>query len=99
MDVQSPHDSREELNEWLTKASKTIESCTAIESVRKGGAWMKVQDDTESFTTVIATLGRECRGWAPGATLKKTVFQAMSSYSLTGPWSEIRNLAGPTLQG
>ena len=54
--------------EWLTQASKTIESCTPVESVRKGEAWTKVQDDTESFTHVIATLGRECREWAPGAT-------------------------------
>ena len=29
---------------------------------------MHVQDETESFTQVIATLGRECREWAPGAT-------------------------------
>ena len=27
-----------------------------------------MQDETESFTQVIATLGRECREWAPGAT-------------------------------
>ena len=52
--------------EWLTQASKTIERCTPVESVRKGEAWTKVQDDTESFTHVIATLGREYREWAPG---------------------------------
>ena len=45
--------------EWLTQASKTIESCTPVESVRKGEAWTKVQEDTESFTHVIATLGRK----------------------------------------
>ena len=54
--------------EWLTQAARTIESCMPIESVRKGESWVHVQDETESFTQVIATLGRECREWAPGAT-------------------------------
>ena len=54
--------------EWLTQAARTIESCTPVDSVRKGESWVHVQDDTESFTEVIATLGRECREWAPGAT-------------------------------
>ena len=54
--------------EWLTQASRTIESCTSVDSVRRGEAWKPINDETESFTQVIATLGRECREWAPGAT-------------------------------
>ena len=40
----------------------------SVESVRKGEAWPQLQVDTERFTEVIATLGRQCREWAPGAT-------------------------------
>ena len=29
--------------EWLTQAAKTIESCTPIDSVRKGESWVHVQ--------------------------------------------------------
>ena len=54
--------------EWLTQASRTIEGCMSVESVRKGEAWPQLQVDTERFTEVIATLGRQCREWAPGAT-------------------------------
>ena len=54
--------------EWLTQASQTIEGCMTVELVRKGEAWPKLQVDTERFTEVIATLGRQCREWAPGAT-------------------------------
>ena len=44
--------------EWLTQASRTIESCTSVDSVRRGEAWKPINDETESFTQVIATLGR-----------------------------------------
>ena len=54
-------------SEWLTQAAKTIETCTPVHNVRKGEAWIAVEDPTEQYTTVIATLGRECREWAPGA--------------------------------
>ena len=54
--------------EWLTQASRTIESSTSVDSVRRGEAWKPINDETESFTQVISTLGRECREWAPGAT-------------------------------
>ena len=54
-------------SEWLTQAAKTIDSCTSVENVRRGEAWKAVEDPTEQFTTVISTLGRECREWAPGA--------------------------------
>ena len=57
--------------EWLTQASRTIEGCMSVESVRKGEAWPQLQVDTERFTEVIATLGRQCREWAPGATHAK----------------------------
>jgi len=54
--------------EWLTQASQTIESCMSVDSVRKGEAWAPLQVDTQRFTEVISTLGRQCREWAPGAT-------------------------------
>ena len=54
-------------SEWLTQAAKTIDSCTSVQNVRRGEAWKAVEDPTEQFTTVISTLGRECREWAPGA--------------------------------
>ena len=54
--------------EWLTQASQTTESCMSVDSVRKGEAWAPLQVDTERFTEVISTLGRQCREWAPGAT-------------------------------
>ena len=54
--------------EWLTQASQTIESCMSVDSVRKGEAWTPLQVDTQWFTEVISTLGRQCREWAPGAT-------------------------------
>ena len=52
---------------WMTQASRTIETCTAIENVRRGEAWSSIEDEDERFTLVISTLGRECREWAPGA--------------------------------
>ena len=51
--------------EWLTQASQTIESCMSVDSVRKGEAWAPLQVDTERFTEVISSLGRQCREWAP----------------------------------
>ena len=67
---------------------------------------MHVQDETESFTQVVATLVRECREWAPGAThaevetiIEEIAALVMSLSSLTGRWSGSRNLAGPTQPG
>ena len=40
----------------------------SVDSVRKGEAWAPLQVDTQRFTEVISTLGRQCREWAPGAT-------------------------------
>ena len=53
--------------EWLNQATKTIETCTSIENVRRGEAWTAINDEAERLTLVISTLGRECREWAPGA--------------------------------
>ena len=36
--------------EWLTQASRTIESSTSVDSVRRGEAWKPINDETESFT-------------------------------------------------
>ena len=56
-------------SEWITKATRTIESCgISIESIRRGTPWVYYNDYTENFTKVIATLGRECREWEEGKT-------------------------------
>ena len=56
-------------SEWMTEATKTIESCgISIESIRRGTPWVYLNDYTEQFTKVIATLGRECREWPAGTT-------------------------------
>ena len=52
--------------EWMTEATKTIESCTSVESIRRGNPWLYIDDYQENFTRVVASLGRECRDWAPG---------------------------------
>ena len=54
--------------EWMTEASKSIESCLSVESIRRGTPWRYFEDYQERFTTVITTLGRECRDWADGET-------------------------------
>ena len=54
--------------EWMTEATKTIESCLSVESIRRGTPWRYFEDYQERFTTVITTLGRQCREWADGET-------------------------------
>ena len=41
---------------WLAQAAKTIGECCAIEDIRKGPAWIPIQDD--NLTEVIAVFGR-----------------------------------------
>ena len=52
--------------EWMTEATKTIDSCLSVESIRRGSAWQYIDDYEEKFTHVVASLGRECREWNPG---------------------------------
>ena len=54
----------------MTKATQTIESCVLVGSIRRGAPWQFIDDLEEKFTHVEATLGRECREWAPGETNK-----------------------------
>ena len=54
--------------EWMTEATKTIENSLSVESIRRGTPWRYFQDYQEKYTTVTATLGRECRDWAEGET-------------------------------
>ena len=54
-------------SELMTQATKTIETCTLVLNVRKGETWIAVEDPMEQYTYVIASLGRECRKWAPVA--------------------------------
>ena len=57
-------------SEWMTEATNTIESCMSVESIRRGQPWQFFDDYQENYTHVVATLGRECREWAPGETDK-----------------------------
>ena len=54
----------------MTEATNTIESCMSVESIRRGQPWQFFDDYQENYTHVVATLGRECREWAPGETDK-----------------------------
>ena len=55
-------------SEWMTQATTTVENCVSINSIRRGKSWHFVDDYQENYSRVIATLGRECREWAPGET-------------------------------
>ena len=50
----------------MTTASKTIEECVSVESIRVGSSWQYLDDLQQKYTRVIASLGRECRDRAPG---------------------------------
>ena len=50
----------------MTEATKTIDSCLSVESIRRGSAWQYIDDYEEKLTHVVASLGRECREWNPG---------------------------------
>ena len=52
----------------MTQASKSIESCLSVESIRRGTPWRYYEDYQERFTAVITTMGRECRDLADGKT-------------------------------
>lgn len=56
--------------EWMTQAVQTIEECgLSVEAIRKGRTWIRLDEEVrDRYTQVIATLGRECREWAEGAT-------------------------------
>ena len=51
----------------MNQASKTIETCTSIQNVRRGDAWTAIDDEAERLTLVISTICHEFREWAPGA--------------------------------
>ena len=52
----------------MTQASNTVENCVSVNSIRRGKSWHFINDYQENYSRVIATLGRECREWAPGET-------------------------------
>ena len=54
--------------EWMTQATNTINKCCQVQDIRKGKDWVEVDDVAGEYTTVTATLGRECRDWPLGAT-------------------------------
>ena len=51
----------------MNQAAETIGRCLKVGYIRRGEAWQEIEDEAEQYTHVIATLGRECREWAPGA--------------------------------
>ena len=74
----------------MSEATKTIESSLSVESIRRGSPWIYFEDYQERYTTVISTLGRECRDWAEGETegqlrglFLSTAAMRMQSYSQT----------------
>ena len=52
----------------MTQASNTVENCVSVNSIRRGKSWHFINDYQGNYSRVIATLGRECREWAPGET-------------------------------
>ena len=52
----------------MTQASATVENCVSVNSIRRGKSWHYIDDLEQNYSRVIATLGRECREWAPGET-------------------------------
>ena len=55
-------------SEWMTEAAKTISESCQVDDIRRGQDWIEVTDEQCRYTTVEATLGRECREWPEGAT-------------------------------
>ena len=53
--------------EWMAQAADTISQSIPVGQIRKGAMWKEIPDEADQYTHVIATLGRECREWAPGA--------------------------------
>ena len=53
----------------MAQAAQTIEECClSVEAIMRGEAWVVVADESrDSFSKVVATLGRECREWPDGA--------------------------------
>ena len=54
--------------EWMEQAADTISQSISVGQIRKGAMWKEMGEEADQYTHVIATLGRECREWAPGAT-------------------------------
>ena len=54
--------------EWMTQATNTIKKSCQVQDIRKGKDWVSVDDVRGDYTTVKATLGRDCREWPLGAT-------------------------------
>ena len=51
----------------MSAVNKTIESCTLVESIRRGSPWRYYFDDQqENITTVILNLSSESIDWAVG---------------------------------
>ena len=69
--------------EWMTQASTTVEHCVSVNSIRRGKSWHFIDDLAQDYSRVIATLGRECREWAPGET-DKAVETLISDISQDG---------------
>ena len=51
---------------WMTQAQGTVSQCCPIKDIRRGRNWVSAFDRGQ-FTTVVATLNRECREWPANA--------------------------------
>ena len=50
----------------MNQAATTISDCCPIDEIRKGDDWLDFEDEEGKYTSVEATLGRECREWPEG---------------------------------
>ena len=51
---------------WIAQAQETVSQCCSIDAIRRGRDWIPALDEGQ-FTSVVATLGRECREWPANA--------------------------------
>ena len=52
-------------------------------AIRRGKDWFEVHDPQKRFTTVVSTLGRDCREWPAGAT-NAEILTLVEEYSKPG---------------
>ena len=90
----------------INQAAETIRHCTSIDDIRRVEAWQEIKDEAELFTHVIASLGRECRKWAPGAAnaeIEATISEIIEPDDVIiftyGSVNVVKSPAGPLQQG
>ena len=67
----------------MSQARNTISQCCDVDAIRRGKDWFEVHDPQKRFTTVVSTLGRDCREWPAGAT-NAEILTLVEEYSKPG---------------